>query len=162
LAYVLGVLAVGAVSYSTHQLCQHYDISFNQEQPWYDEPVYNQEQTGIKNENTIINENGKGREKGKDNEIKGGPPRDKNTGNYLPDPAAEGSEHTTLGNKQGRRGPYTQGATFDNKGKFRGRTDVTNHGRSDHPNPHYHTETGQNSANSPPQPITYELLWNMI
>jgi RHS repeat-associated protein len=26
LAYVLGALAVGAVSYSTHQLCQHYDI----------------------------------------------------------------------------------------------------------------------------------------
>ena len=39
----------------------------------------------------------KGKRKGKDNEIKGGPPRDPKTGNYLPDPAAEGKPHTTLG-----------------------------------------------------------------
>lgn len=40
--------------------------------------------------------------------------------------------------------------TFDSDGKFRGRTDVTNHGRGDHPKPHYHDATGSNSANGPP------------
>ncbi len=73
----------------------------------------------------------KGRRRGKDNEIKGGPPRDKNTGDYLPDSAAEGSAHTTIGSRESDRGPYTQGATFDQEGKFRGRTDVTDHGRRD-------------------------------
>jgi|HubBroStandDraft_1064217.scaffolds.fasta_scaffold288355_2 hypothetical protein len=43
---------------------------------------------------------------------KAGPLRDQNTGNYLPDPAAEGP-HTTLGIQNGRNGPSRQGATFD-------------------------------------------------
>ena len=90
--------------------------------------------------------------RGKDNEIKGGPPREPSTANYLPDSNAEGP-HTTLGIQQGRKGSYTQGATFDENGKFKGRTDVTNHGRSDHPTPHFHPATGPNSAKSPPQVI---------
>ena len=48
---------------------------------------------------------------------------------------------------------YIDGATFDGQGKFTGRTDVTDHGRGDHFNPHYHPATGPNSANSPPQEI---------
>ena len=99
----------------------------------------------------------KGRKKGKDNEMKGGPPRDPKTTDYLPDPAADGTPHTTLGKKDGRYEPYTQGATFDETGEFRGRTDVTDHGRSDHPKPHYHPATGPNSANSDPEPITFDF-----
>lgn len=53
LAYVLGTLAVGAVGYGTHQLCQRYDISFSQQPSWYDEPVYNQEQTTIETDPPI-------------------------------------------------------------------------------------------------------------
>lgn len=95
----------------------------------------------------------KKKRKGKDNEIKGGPPREHATGNYLPDSAAEGAEHTTLGIQRGRRGSYTQGVTFDSNNKFTGRTDVTDHGRTDHSNPHFHPATGPNSAKSPAQPI---------
>ena len=88
----------------------------------------------------------KGKRAGKDNKIKGGPPRDQGTGNYVPDPAAEGVEHTTLGTMEGRLETYIQGATFDNKGEFKRRTDVTDHGRKDHPKPHYHDATSPNSA----------------
>jgi hypothetical protein len=40
--------------------------------------------------------------------------------------------------------PYRQGATFDGNGNFRGRTDVTDHGRTDHASPH-HRATGAGS-----------------
>ena len=76
---------------------------------------------------------------------RGGPPRDPNTANYIPLPNAVGP-HTTLGTRTGRSGPYTQGATFDANGRFVGRTDVTNHNRGDHSNPHYHPATGPNSV----------------
>lgn len=103
---------------------------------------------------TEENEKTKGKRRGKDNKIKGGPTRDPETANYLPDPAAEGYPHTTLGTQSGRHETYTQGATFDEKGRFRGRTDVTDHGRpQEHPNPHWHTSTGPNSANTPAQAI---------
>lgn len=82
---------------------------------------------------------------------KGGPPRDPKTGNYLPHPDAVGP-HTTLGTRSGRNGDYTKGATFDGKGNFTGRTDVTNHGRGDHANPHWHPATGPNGV-GPQQPI---------
>jgi hypothetical protein len=88
------------------------------------------------------------------NNANGGPPRDPLTSDYLPDPAAAGYPHTTLGIRQGSRGPYGQGATFEN-GKFQGRTDLTDHGRGDHPNPHFHPATGPNSAGSPAQPIFF-------
>jgi RHS repeat-associated protein len=107
-------------------------------------------------ENEEENGETKSRKKGKDNEIKGGPSRDPKTANYLPDPAAEGSAHTTLGTKQGRYETYTQGATFENK-EFKGRTDVTNHGRYDHPNPHYHPATSPNSVKPGPHPIPSTL-----
>jgi hypothetical protein len=57
-----------------------------------------------------------------------------------------------LGTRSGRSGDYLQGATFDGNGKFLGRTDVTNHGRRDHQNPHWHPATGPNSV-GPQQPI---------
>jgi hypothetical protein len=104
-------------------------------------------------ENVEIEEKKKGRRRGKDNETKGGPLRDKHTGNYLPDPAAEGSPHTTLGTRKSDSGSYTQGATFDEREEFKGRTDVTDHGRKDHLSPHYHPATGPNSAHSPPESI---------
>ena len=83
---------------------------------------------------------------------KGGPPRDPKTGNYLPHPNAEGP-HTTLGTRSGRNGEYTQGATFDHNGNFKGRTDVTNHGRGDHTNPHWHPATSPNGV-GPAQPVS--------
>ena len=48
--------------------------------------------------------------------------------------------------RTGRNGDYLQGATFDSNGKFLGRTDVTNHGRMDHTNPHWHPALGPNSV----------------
>ena len=88
------------------------------------------------------------------NKTKGGPPRDSKTADYLPDPAAEGNPHTTLGIREGSSGPYMQGATFESSGKFKGRTDVTTHGRGDHPNPHFHPATSSNGANGGFQPIS--------
>jgi hypothetical protein len=70
-------------------------------------------------------------------------------GDYLPDAAARGA-HSTLGTRVGSDGkPYRQGATFDEKGQFQGRTDVTDHGRpNDHPNPHFHPAKSPNSVGS--------------
>jgi hypothetical protein len=83
---------------------------------------------------------------------KGGPPRDPRTANFVPLPEAVGP-HTTIGTRAGRHGEYTQGATFDGSGKFIGRTDVTNHGRSDHTSPHWHPANGPNSVgNAQPLP----------
>ncbi|MGK5595407.1 MAG: hypothetical protein ACSNEK_08635 [Parachlamydiaceae bacterium] len=74
---------------------------------------------------------------------KGGPPR-KEGGDYIPDPDAEGSPHTRLAKKKGRRETYTQGATFDEQGRLIGVTDCTDHGRPrEHANPHFHPATSQ-------------------
>ncbi|HEV8051905.1 MAG TPA: hypothetical protein VGP47_05375, partial [Parachlamydiaceae bacterium] len=93
--------------------------------------------------------------KKKKGNIRGGPPRDPKTSDYLPDPNAQGFEHTTLGIRSGTAGPYIQGASFGKDGKFKGRTDVTGHGRGDHPIPHYHPATSPNGAKSPAEAITY-------
>ena len=83
--------------------------------------------------------------RGRDNEPKSSLPRDRQ-GNYLPLPEAEGP-HTTLGTRPSRSGgEYTQGATFGPNGEFLGRTDVTDHGRADHEDPHWHPATGPNSV----------------
>jgi hypothetical protein len=87
---------------------------------------------------------------GDDNAPRSTLPRD-SAGNYKPDPAAQGA-HTTLGERTGSQGAYGQGATFDSNGRFQGRTDVTNHGRADHPSPHFHPATGPNSV-GPPEPL---------
>ena len=79
---------------------------------------------------------------------KGGPPRDPIHQNYIPDELARGYPHTTLGIRSGRAGSYRQGATFDRNGHFRGRTDVTNHGRCDHDCPHWHPATSNNGTKS--------------
>ena len=134
----MGVIATAAVGYSLYQLATYVDSTYNQIE------VDNQNNIEIKEEKT-------GKRRGKDNETIGGPPRDQKTKDYLPDPIAEGSPHTTLGIQGGRRvSSYTQGATFGEKGEFKGRTDVTDHGRKDHPNPHFHPATGPNAAKSPP------------
>lgn len=88
---------------------------------------------------------GPGRRAGKDNAPTGTLPRD-SEGNYLPSSDADGA-HTQLGEQTSRSGgSYTQGATFDDSGNFIGRTDVTDHGRTDHDNPHFHPATGPNSV----------------
>ncbi len=71
----------------------------------------------------------------------------------MPDPAAEGSSHTTLGQRQSNHGPYTQGATFNGKGEFKGLTDATDHNTRDHPNPHYHPASSPNGTNPGPHPF---------
>lgn len=72
-------------------------------------------------------------------------PRD-SAGNYLPDPNAQGA-HSVIGTRVGSDGvPYRQAATFDEKGKFEGRTDVTDHGRADHVDPHFHPAKAPNSV----------------
>jgi len=76
-------------------------------------------------------------------------PRDK-AGNYLPHPEAQGP-HTVTGTRIGTDGvPYTQGATFDEKGNFTGRTDVTDHNRGDHVDPHFHPAASPNSVQPGP------------
>lgn len=35
---------------------------------------------------------------------------------------------------------------------------MTDHGRGDHPKPHFHPATGPNSANSPPQSIIVYMI----
>ncbi|MBA3603241.1 MAG: RHS repeat-associated core domain-containing protein [Parachlamydiaceae bacterium] len=113
-----------------------------------------QEITNAVSENTVENIAVERKKKKKANNVKGGPPRDPLTSDYLPNSAAAGNPHTTFGTRQSTNtGPYRQGATFDANGDFKGRTDVTNHGRGDHPNPHYHPATGPNSASSPAEPI---------
>jgi len=91
--------------------------------------------------------------RGKANAPRSTLPRDK-AGNHLPDPTAEGA-HTTLGTRVSSETgqPYRQGATFDAQGQFRGRTDVTNHGRADHPNPHFHPATGPGGVRPGAHPI---------
>jgi hypothetical protein len=84
---------------------------------------------------------------------RGGPPRAEN-GDYLPDPKAEGP-HTTIGTRTSSKtgDPYRQGATFDGEGEFKGRTDVSDHGRSDHADPHWHPATGPGGVESGSHPL---------
>jgi RHS repeat-associated protein len=59
---------------------------------------------------------------------------------HAPDPDASGP-HTVIGTRTDPKKspePYRQGITYDANGKPVGRTDVTNHGRGDHTNPHWH------------------------
>lgn len=103
------------------------------------------------------------KKKGKGNNNKpnsGGPPRDADSSNYLPDPAAEG-EHTTLGMKDGTYDTYLQGATFDKNDKFIRRTDVTDHGRpQNHVKPHYHNANSPNgTGRNPGIPITADTIF---
>jgi len=78
-------------------------------------------------------------------------PRDQ-SGKFLPAQEAGGRAHTTLGKREGRRGTYTQGATFNDKGQFQGVTDVTDHGRG-HPSPHWHPATSESSIKHGPHPL---------
>jgi hypothetical protein len=146
----MAAIGTAAILYGSYQLLSHMDIVMNEA---------NEENEQEINEGSIANDVRKGKRKGKDNAIKGGPLRDSKTGNYLPVSNAERTAHTTIGIRMGREGPYTQGATFNDKGEFTKRTDVTNHGRNDHHQPHYHDATAPNAADSPPISIT-NLLWN--
>lgn len=66
---------------------------------------------------------------------------------------AGGPETPTLKTREGRKGTYTQGATFDSEGNFIGVTDVTDHGRGDHPDPHFHPATSPNGIKSGAHPL---------
>ena len=141
---VIGAVAGTVLGVAAYQVDKYLDGRNRHNSPAYNETAC--EDVGSKEEK-------KGRRKGSDNGTKGGPARDPSTKDYLADPAAEGTFHTTLGNRNGGHGPYTQGATLDDKGEFRGRTDVTNHGRTDHPSPHYHPATSPNGVAPGPHPL---------
>lgn len=71
----------------------------------------------------------------------------------FPDPEATGA-HTILGERTGSDGAVCrQGATFDKEGKFIGTTDVTNHRRADHPNPHFHPAKGPGGSKRGAHPL---------
>ncbi|TVZ37116.1 RHS repeat-associated protein [Alteromonadaceae bacterium 2753L.S.0a.02] len=80
-------------------------------------------------------------------------PRDEN-GNPVPESDAP---HTQLGTKSGRSGEYKQGREFGEKGEHIKDIDFTDHGRSDHDNPHEHpiepNETGGTPRRGPPRPL---------
>jgi hypothetical protein len=83
---------------------------------------------------------------------------------HAPDPAATGY-HTVLGTRTEPKqspAPYRTGISYDGEGNPLGKTDVTDLGRFDHPNPHYHPYDPtiknrfdpNNSGNfGPPMPI---------
>jgi hypothetical protein len=96
-------------------------------------------------------------------------PKSKRDGTYRPDrklpkdrdgnPIPESNRpHTQLGKKKGRKGEYTQGREFGEDGKPVKDIDFTDHGRSDHPNPHQHRHTpnptGGTPQHGPTEPLT--------
>lgn len=99
-----------------------------QETDWNDEETYSDDDSEEKEERTINDPL---------------PPNSKKPTQadlHAPDPAAEG-EHTVVGKRTDPKKlpePYTQGITYDENGNPVGRIDVTDHGRGDHDNPHWH------------------------
>jgi RHS repeat-associated protein len=79
------------------------------------------------------------------------PLRKQKNGEPKVDSEAEGKKHTQLGTKQGRKGKYTQGREFDEKGNPVKDIDHTDHGRPDtHPdNPHQHTWEPSKTGGTP-------------
>jgi hypothetical protein len=65
--------------------------------------------------------------------------------------------HTQLGTKQGSKGAYGQAREFGEGGKPVKDIDFTDHGRSDHPDPHQHrfleNETGGTPKRGPTEPL---------
>ncbi|WP_276878620.1 RHS repeat domain-containing protein, partial [Chryseobacterium joostei] len=86
------------------------------------------------------------------------PLRQKKNGEPQEDPEAEGTHHTQIGKKNGRKGVYRQGREFKN-GEVEWDYDITDHGRpSNHPNPHKHkweqnSTGGTKSRSKKPLPI---------
>ena len=92
--------------------------------------------------------------KGNDNAFPDRPlPRDEH-GNPIPESNAP---HTQLGTKSGRNGDYRQAREFDANGNPVRDIDFTDHGRSNHPNPHQHqylpNETGGTLRRGPTEPL---------
>ncbi|MDH5607433.1 MAG: RHS repeat-associated core domain-containing protein, partial [Anaerolineae bacterium] len=83
---------------------------------------------------------------------KGSTPRGKG-GNHGPDPAAEGSPHTTVGARDSKsgNGEYTQGFEWSEGGNPVRQIDFTSHGGT-HPNPHQH-KIGENGKRLPATPF---------
>lgn len=81
-------------------------------------------------------------------------PRDK-YGNPIPDTDAP---HTQLGKKEGGKGQYPKAREFDENGNPIRDIEFTDHGRSDHPNPHQHMRennpTGGTRTREPAEPVT--------
>ncbi|MGK5595744.1 MAG: hypothetical protein ACSNEK_10370, partial [Parachlamydiaceae bacterium] len=154
------VLLTAVCAYGVYQVNKKYDAYLDF---LYMESQSDGKFTGGKTEEGVKESQSKPgtKEKKKDKDAphpfpKGGPPR-KRSGEYLPDPAAEGSPHTTFAKKEGDYEMYIKGATFDEKGRLVGVTDCTTHGRRDHPNPHFHPATSQSGIKSGAHRFPWEL-----
>lgn len=77
-------------------------------------------------------------------------------GRQVPDPEARGAAHTQLGTRTDSDGrTYNQRREFDAEGRPVNDADFTDHGRSDHPNPHRHdrTEVSGSYQRGPTRPL---------
>jgi len=82
--------------------------------------------------------------------------RDAN-GKAIPDPEAQGAAHSQLGTKtsqsQAGNPQYKQALEYDENGNPVRRIDFTDHGRSDHPDPHQHVIDPNTGKIGPTQPL---------
>lgn len=86
------------------------------------------------------------------------PLRKDKDGNHVIDEEAQGTDHTQLGTKEGRKGSYQQGREFDHNGNPVRDVDHTDHGRpGTHTNPHQHnwkpSKTGGTYQRGGPEPL---------
>lgn len=80
-------------------------------------------------------------------------------GTPKPDSEAQGTSHTQLGTKDGRKGEYKQAREFTEKDEPVRDVDFTDHGRpQNHPNPHQHQYTPNPTGGTPQRSNTAEPL----
>ncbi|MDB6097082.1 MAG: rhs family protein [Francisellaceae bacterium] len=89
-------------------------------------------------------------------------PRCPKTKEPIPDTGFENTWHSQLGTRKGSQGIYPKAREFAPNNKVIREIEGTNHGRSDHPNPHQHryipNETGGNLKRGPTEPIDDSLV----
>jgi RHS repeat-associated protein len=110
------------------------------------------------NNNNSKSENAAGEQGGsKDTRTAQDPLRKDANGKAIPDPEAQGADHSQLGtktsNSQAGNPQYKQAMEYDANGNPVRRVDFSNHGRSDHPNPHEHPIDPNTGKIGPPQPL---------
>jgi RHS repeat-associated protein len=133
-----GVLATGAIAVTGYAVYQHYHQS-NDESQSAPPPSSTNNQTPSRTAQDEL-------------------PRDAN-GRPVTDAEATGAAHTQLGTRQSRSKPgtsYPQSREFDKDGKPVKDIDHTDHGRSDHTDPHQHPydpNTGQRLPQEPVKPV---------
>jgi len=88
-------------------------------------------------------------------------PRCLKTREPIPDPEFKNTWHSQLGTRQGSSGKYPKAREFGPDNKVIREIEFTNHGRSDHPNPHQHryipNKTGGTAERGPEEPLNNSL-----